>query len=237
MLGDSSSQQNSARRTKQANFMRTKTLLLTVAMTAVTLAPAIGQVFSENVVGIVTKTVPPNGFALISNPLLAADNSIGVLFSPAPSGTAVFKFDSATAQFITATFDDLDNAFLPKSAADQKVLPGEGVFVRNPTRVPLTFTFVGVVPQGDLKNPLPKGLSMLSSQVPQAGTAADLGLIGSAGDTVFQWDTATQRYRTSTFDDLDNAWLPPLGTLEVGDAFFLSKQQAGSWDRRFSVSE
>lgn len=139
--------------------------------------------------------------------------------------------------FITATFDDIDNNFLPTNAAAQEVLPGEGVFIRNPTATPLVFTFVGEVPQGDLKNPLPKGLSIRSSQVPQAGTAEELGFAGGAGDSIFQWDAATQRYRTSTFDDLDNAWLPPLSRLEIGDAFFLSKQQAGSWDRKFSITQ
>jgi hypothetical protein len=195
------------------------------------------QVFSVNAVGYVTKTVPANGFALIANPLIAADNSINALFAGSPAGTQVFKFNSATASFTTATFDDLDGAFLPAAAAAATVVPGEGVFVRNPTGAAITITFVGEVPQGDLKNPLPKGLSIRSSQVPQAGTAAELGLVGSAGDQVFQWDAAGQTYKTSTFDDLDNAWLPALGKLEVGDAFFLSKQAAGSWDRTFNVNQ
>jgi hypothetical protein len=217
--------------------MRTKTLLLTAALSAAGVATSMAQVFSVNAVGYVTKTIPANGFALIANPLIAADNSIGALFSPAPAGMQVFKFSSATGSFSTATFDDLDGAFLPASVASQTVVPGEGVFVRNPTAAAITVTFVGEVAQGDLKNPLPKGLSIRSSQVPQAGTAAELGLNGAAGDQVFQWNAATQSYKTSTFDDLDNAWLPALGRLEVGDAFFLSKQAAGSWDRTFNVNQ
>jgi hypothetical protein len=217
--------------------MRTKTLLLTAALSAAGIATSMAQVFSVNAVGYVTKTIPANGFALIANPLVAADNSIGALFSPAPAGLQVFKFNSTTVSFTTATFDDLDNAFLPAAAAALTVVPGEGVFVRNPTAAAITITFVGEVPQGDLKNPLPKGLSIKSSQVPQAGTAAELGLVGVAGDQVFQWDAATQTYKTSTFDDLDNAWLPALGRLEVGDAFFLSKVNPGSWDRSFNVNQ
>jgi hypothetical protein len=217
--------------------MRTKTLLLTAALSAAGVATSMAQVFSVNAVGYVTKTVPANGFALIANPLIAADNSINALFAGSPAGTQVFKFNSATASFTSATFDDLDGAFLPAAAAAATVVPGEGVFVRNPTGAAITITFVGEVPQGDLKNPLPKGLSIRSSQVPQAGTAAELGLVGAAGDQVFQWNAATQGYSTSTFDDLDNAWLPPLGKLEVGDAFFLSKQAAGSWNRTFNVNQ
>jgi hypothetical protein len=217
--------------------MRIKTLLLTAALSAAGVATSMAQVFSVNAVGYVTKTIPANGFALISNPLIAADNSIGALFTPAPAGLQVFKFDSGTGGFVIATFDDLDGAFLPAAAAAQTVVPGEGVFVRNPTASAITVTFVGEVPQGALSNPLPSGLSIRSSQVPQAGTAAELGLVGVAGDQIFQWNAANQGYDTSTFDDLDNAWLPPLGNLEVGEAFFLSKLAAGSWDRTFDVNQ
>lgn len=217
--------------------MRTKTLLLTAALSAAGLVTSMAQVFSVNAVGYVVKTIPARGFALISNPLKASDNKISALFAGAAAGTQVFKFNPATGSFTTATYDDLDNAFLPPAAASQEVMPGEGVFVRNPTANPITFTFVGEVPQGDLKNALPAGLSIKSSMVPQAGTAAELGLKGEAGDQVFQFKTDTQSYATSTFDDLDNAWIPPLGKLEVGEAFFLRKVKAGSWDRTFNVNQ
>lgn len=215
--------------------MRTKTILLTAALSAAGVATSMAQVFSVNAVGYVNKTIPGGKLALISNPLTAADNTIGGLFKGVPAGTQVFKFDGTS--FVTATYDDIDNAFLPEAAAKTTVVPGEGVFVRNPTAQPLTITFVGEVPQGALKNPLPKGLSIRSSQVPQAGTAQELGLVGGAGDQVFQFDVTGQSYFTSTFDDIDNAWLPPLKQLAVGEAFFLNKQVAGSWDRTFSVNQ
>jgi hypothetical protein len=218
--------------------MRTKTLLLTAALSAAGIATSMAQVFSVNAVGYVTKTIPGNGFALISNPLLgatAADNTIQALFKGAPAGTQIFKYDGT--KFTTATFDDLDNKFVPDTAANLTVMPGEGVFVRNPGAQPLSFTFVGEVPQGTLTNSLPKGLSIRSSMVPQAGTAKDLGLQGGAGDQVFQFDTATQKYVTSTFDDLDNDWVPRLKTLDVGEAFFLSKVNAGTWVRTFNVNQ
>jgi hypothetical protein len=215
--------------------MRTKTLLLTAALSAAGVATSMAQVFSVNAVGYVTTKIPANGFALISNPLNAADNTINALFKGAPPGTQVFKF-SGTA-FTTATFDDLDNAFVPAAAANLTIQPGEGVFVRNPTAQEIQFTFVGEVPQGNLTNNLPKGLSIRSSIVPAAGTAKDLGLIGGAGDQLYQFDTATQKYVTSTFDDLDNDWVPRLKTLNVGEAFFLSKQTAGTWVKVFNVNQ
>ena len=214
--------------------MRTKTLILTAALSAAGLATSMAQVFSVNAVGYVTTKIPAKGFALISNPLTAADNSIQALFKGAPAGTQVFKFGGTG--FSISTMDDIDLKFLPDAAANQTVLPGEGVFVYNPTAAEISFTFVGEVSQGTLKNPLPKGLSVRSSMVPQAGDAKTLGLVGGAGDQLFQFNTVTQKYVISTFDDIDNDWLPKLGSLAVGEAFFLNKGAAGSWDRTFSVN-
>jgi hypothetical protein len=113
-------------------------------------------------------------------------------------------------------------------------MPGEGVFVRNPTAADVTVTFVGDVPQGTLNNPLPQGLSIRSSMVPQAGTAAELGLVGQTDDQFYQFDPSTQRYRTSTNDAGD--WLPALNPLKVGEAFFIRKAVAGTWTRTFNVN-
>jgi hypothetical protein len=195
------------------------------------------QVFSVNAVGYVNKTIPAgNKLALISNPLDAGtgNNTIGNLFKGAPDGTQVFKYTGTT--YVVATFDSLENAFLPASAAATTVEPGEGVFVRNTTAQPVTFTFVGEVKQGQLDNPLPAGLSIRSSIVPQKGTAQALLLPGSDGDQVFQFQLDTQSYYASTFDGLENAWLPALKELEVGEAFFLRRGAAGTWSRTFSVN-
>lgn len=194
------------------------------------------QVFSVNAVGYVVKTIPARGFALISNPLNAANPTINELFKGAPAGTQVFKFNAATGSFKTATYDDLDGAFIPADAANEKVEPGEGVFVKNPTAAAISFTFVGEVPQGNLVNQLPAGLSIKSSMVPQKGTAKELGLMGEAGDQLFQFKADTQQYRTSTYDDLDLDWVPRLEALEVGEAFFLKKVKAGTWTRTFNVN-
>lgn len=217
--------------------MRTKTLLLTAALSAAGVATSMAQVFSVNAVGYVNKTIPKgNKLALISNPLDAGagNNTIANLFKGVPDGTQVYKYDGT--KFITATFDSLENAFLPADAAATELKPGEGVFVRNTSASDLTVTFVGEVPQGKLDNPLPKGLSIRSSIVPQQGTAEELGLPGADGDQVYQFLTDAQSYFTSTFDGLENKWLPALKPLAVGEAFFLRKGAAGTWSRTFSVN-
>jgi hypothetical protein len=223
--------------------MRTKTLLLTAAVSAAGIASSMAQgtVFSVNAVGYVNTVVGPK-FSLISNPLTAADNSIASLFKngingTVPDGFQVYKFQGTS--FAIATYSDLDGAFTG-GGANQTVVPGEGVFVRNPTTGNITITFVGEVPQGNLKNDYPAGLSIRSSQVPQEGTAAALGFQGKPGDQIYQFNNTTQAYKISTFDEFENNWTsstpPALGTLKVGEAFFLRAATAGSWTRTFNVN-
>ena len=218
--------------------MRTKTVLLVAALSAAGVATSMAQVFSVNAVGYVNKTIPKgNKLALISNPLDAGagNNTIANLFKGAQDGTQVYKFTGAG--FITATFDGLENAFLPADAAATTIVPGEGVFVRNTAATDQTFTFVGEVPQGKLDNAYPKGLSIRSSMVPQQGTAAELGFVGVDGDQINQFDPGTQGYYVSTFDGIENKWLPDLKPLAVGESFFLKAAQGGTWTRTFSVNQ
>jgi len=215
--------------------MRTKALLLTAALSAAGVATSMAQaVYSVNAVGYVNTVVKP-GFNLISNPLTATDNSIANLFKGVPVDTAVYKYIPGTG-FAIAQYDGDVLAFLPASAAALTVVPGEGVFVKNPTATDFTITFVGEVSQGNLSHSTPKGLSIQSSEVPQSGTAADLGLVGAPDDTIYQYDTTTHGYKISSFDGDTLAWAPALGTLKVGEAFFLKKAAAGTWTRTFSVN-
>jgi hypothetical protein len=217
--------------------MRTKTLLLTAALSAAGVATSMAQgaVYSVNAVGYVNTSLVA-GYNLISNPLdnkSANGNSIANLFAGVPDGTQVFKFENGA--FVSTAFDEIVGGWDPADVAAKTVLPGDGVFVR--VNGPTTITFVGEVPQGNLVNPLPAGLSIKSSMVPQAGTAADLGLQGADGDQLYQWVPANQAYATSTFDSIVGGWDPALGQLKVGEAFFLRKAAAGTWNRTFSVNQ
>ena len=222
--------------------MRTKTLLLTAALSAAGIATSMAQVYSVNAVGYVNTTLVP-GFNLVSNPLdNKTGNTIGNLFGTGVQGTipnnlTVYHFNPDTDQFVTAVYDDLDGAFLPASAASTVIAPGNGVFVRNPTQANLTVTFVGEVPQGPASNTqIPQGFSIKASTVPIAGTVSSMGLPGAQGDRVFEWNSATQSFVTSAYDDLDQAWLPAPANLTVGEAFFIFKGAAAAWNRNFSVN-
>jgi len=223
--------------------MRTKTLLLTAALSAAGIATSMAQVYSVNAVGYVNTTLVP-GFNLVSNPLdNKTGNTIQNLFGTGISGAipnnlTVYHFDPATDAFVTAVYDDLDEAFLPAAAAGTVIAPGNGVFVRNPTQNNLTVTFVGEVPQAAASNTqIPQGFSIKASTVPIAGTVADLELPGAQGDRVFEWNATTQAFVTSAYDDLDEAWLPAPANIAVGEAFFIFKVAATNWDRNFDVNE
>src|SRR6266545_7604189 len=73
--------------------MRTKALFLTVALSAAGIATSMAQVYSVNAVGYVNVTIPGgNKFALFSNPLIAATNTLNSLFPPtqAPLGSIIY---------------------------------------------------------------------------------------------------------------------------------------------------
>ena len=222
---------------KITSNMRTKTLLLTAAIGAAGVATSMAQVFSVNAVGYVNKTIPANGFAMISNPLKAADNTIDKLFAGVPVGTTIYKF-KAGAGYTIGSFDDLDNSFGP--LGKEELLPGQGVFVKNPTAQPLPITFVGEVPTGDVGQQLVAGLQMVSSKVPQAGNPTDLSFPNkaaqglTAGDQFYKFQ-ANQTYLISTFDDLDDNW-SPVPTLDVGEAVFVKLAKPVTWTRTFSVN-
>lgn len=215
--------------------MRTKTLLLTAALSAAGIATSMAQVYSVNAVGYVNTTIVP-GYNLISNPLdNKAGNTIGNLFGgpSLPDGTTIYAFKNGT--FATPAQVD-GGEIVPPTAAALVVNPGEGVFVRNITSQNATVTFVGEVPQGDVGFDIPKGFSIVASKVPQAGTADSLGLKGNDGDTVYQYNEATQNYEQPSISDTGE-WIPPLKPLEVGEAFFIKSVNGSRWDRTFSVNQ
>jgi hypothetical protein len=161
-----------------------------------------------------------------------------------PDNFTVYVFENGN--FVQpAQWDSLEGTagdFLPAESAAKQILPGNGVFVRNPTTSPITVTFVGEVPQGSLSHPVPAGFSIQASEVPQEGTATALGLGGlEDGDVLYQFDEATQNYlQPNQFDSLEGTsgdFLPPLRPLAVGEAFFYQNKTAGTWTRTFSVNQ
>jgi len=223
--------------------MRTKTLLLTAALCAAGIATSKAQVYSVNAVGYVN-TALAKGFNLISNPLnntAAGGNVISNLFGNLPDGSQVYLFNGTG--FDIAIVDELSGGLTgPAVVLNHALVPGEGVFVRVDTAQQITF--VGEVPAGNLQNPIPKGFSVRSSQVPQAGKVVeDLKFPVADGDQIYKYNNTTAKYDIYTSDALsDTGWDAPQGaptvpTLDVGQAMFVRTSIAKSWDRTFSISQ
>jgi hypothetical protein len=224
--------------------MRTKTLLLTAALTAAGAATSLAQVYSQNIVGYINVTNYP-GYNLIANQLNATGgNAVTNLLLTPPEGTFVYKFNPATGGYTQIDF--ADGVWEGGSPSDLAITanPGEGVYVKNPTANPYVVTLLGEV-QLTSSIAIPPGYSIVSSVIPAEGKLNDappagLGFPVQEGDFVYQFNRTTGAYFQNDF--ADGAWEgdgPPPNTtpiIKVGEAFFV-KAGAGhpAWARTFTV--
>jgi len=205
--------------------MRTKTLLLAAAFSAVGAATAMAQVYSVNAVGYVNTALKP-GFNLIANPLDAgADNTVAKLFAGLNGDAFLYTYAPGTGFSVNQYDGEWSNP-------NQVLAPGQGFFLR--VLNAQTVTFVGEVKQGNLSTPLAAGYNLVASQVPQAGKIqTDLGLVLANNEQVLTFNADTQKYTIYTYDD---EWLPSEPTIAVGEGVWVRKGAAGSWTRTFSVN-
>jgi len=212
--------------------MRTKTLLLTAVLGVAGIASSSAQVFSVNAVGYVNVVVPAN-LSMIANPLDTSANTLGNLIPNPPNFSNFYKFNGTGFDIATFAFGSWD---LPNLTLN----PGEGGFLN--TSASFTNTFVGTVMQGTLANPIPAGLSIRSSQVPQGGAIDTvLGLTTlSTFDNVYKWNVTAQSYDIYTVLP-GGGWSGPNGgttapSLNVAEPVFINAGAATSWNRTFSVN-
>jgi len=213
--------------------MRTKALLCAAALAAgIATSMAQSNVYSLNVVGYYNVSIPAGQMTVIANQFNTTNNTLGALIPSPPAGTLFYKYVSGTG-WVTYNFDEFDLKWLPN--ANVTLNPGEGGLFKNVTSSTMTLTFVGEVPQGSLTNPLPVGLAIRSSMVPQAGkVTTDLGYPAVAGDLVYKY-VAPTGWVTYNFDEFDLKWLPSEPTFGVGEGFFSRKNAAIDWTRNFTV--
>jgi hypothetical protein len=218
--------------------MRAKTLLLAAVLSAATLATVVAQtpVFSVNAVGYVNVTVPAGKFAILANPLNQPTNSLAAVLPDVPVNTVVYKY-SATAGF--STFTKRATGWTGTGAAEARLNPGEGFFIRNAGATDMTITFVGEVPQGtDLSIDFGQaGFYLISSIVPQAGKVeTDLKLTAAVNDRIFKYDPATGYLPTVT--KRATGWTPGgEPSVNVAEGFFYQASAPGKWTRSFSVNQ
>jgi hypothetical protein len=187
---------------------------------------ASGEKLFQNVIGYVSVNLPP-GFSMVANPFNSPSNCVADLFPQMPEGSTFCKFD-------TSLFRLSNNAV--KQGAwtnpNEKLVPGEGGIFFNPSTEIKTVNFVGDVSQGRLFNPIPPGLSIRSSLVPQSGKLnSDLGFPMAEGDMVHLFDRERQKYVSYPFSA--KGWGADAPNINLGESFWISKTQPDSWEQKF----
>lgn len=215
--------------------MRTKTLLLTAALSAVSAAAVMAQtVYSVNAVGYVNKTINKGGWQLIANPLLNGDNLLATILTDAPANTQVLKWNGTSlisAKKVGTTWVG--------TAGTLPYKPGEGFFVNVPGTGTQTLTFVGEVAQNaDSNLSYPVGYSLMGSVVPQTGKIqTDLQFPAKANDQILTFKADGSGY--NSVKKVGTTWVGAGGepTIEVGQGFWVNSIAAGTWTRNFSVNQ
>jgi hypothetical protein len=225
-------------------------------------ATSLAQVYSVNAVGYVNLTLRSDPAAasfgaIIANPLNGTNNQLNTVIplSDDYAGTLIYRFDQTTQNYLdTIQFFGGFGWFSPTDP-EPTVNPGEAFWIYPQGPNPLSITFVGDVPQGNLVNPLPPAskLAMRSSMVPQAAPIGNVGEAGTLefaadnGDLLYIFDSATQQYK-DTYQFFDGfGWFSPNPddpgpqgpTIPVGTGFFLQKDPSATktqWVRQFSVN-
>jgi hypothetical protein len=167
------------------------------------------------------------GFNLIANPLVAQTNTVPELFKGVPNGTVVYKFDPATG-YVANNYN-----FGKWGQPSMTVVPGEGVFVKNPTQTNIVITFVGEVMTGALSNNITAGFQILSSQVPQAGQLdTDLKLPVANGESAYLFVNGAYVVHNYNFGKWNKA-----PVVDVAQAFFFKAAAAKTWTRDFNPNQ
>jgi hypothetical protein len=195
--------------------MRTKTLILTAALSIAAAASSMAQaVYSVNIVGYINKQIPA-GFTMVASQLKnSPDNKVTNILPAPPEGTSVYKFAGGDQinSFVDGAWEGDD--------LNMTMNPGEGVFVQAPSA--FTATFVGEVTTGaSLQNPFGSGFSIRSSIVPKTGLLqTDLSFSPAEGDSIFQFINGG--YVINSF--VDGAWEGDTGQPNIGmaEAFWIN---------------
>jgi len=231
--------------------MRTKTLLLTAVLSAAGVASSLAQVtvYSVNAVGYVNRTFDKAGFYIIANPLNSGNNQVGTVIPNAPDSTVIYRFNASSGFSEAITYVAGAGWFNSTGAATDVLAPGEAVFMGLPVGAtyPVTMTFVGEVPQGNLTNPVTitgNKLSLIASQVPvSAGlSTAIMNFPAADNDTIYFFDGPTQKYLDAITYAAGAGWFDSSGakdpTPAVGEGFFLVSGASANrtWTRTFTVN-
>jgi hypothetical protein len=238
--------------------MRTKTLILSGLLAALSGASLMAQVYSLNAVGYINVDVPP-GWSMIADQLYLTNQqtaqSIDAVFGPQLlNGTStsadpyvnceIFAWANGAFQpalFVTQQPNQAADWSSPTFAQETTFNPGQGAFIYNPN-ADFQITFVGQVPQGTVTNQMVQGFNLVSSIIPQSGAVdIDLGIQPAALDEVFLWqDGAYEAVNicVSVTSSATNWSYGYSSTNFVGSSFFYYAESAtpNPWIRTFNIN-
>ena len=244
-------------RTIKLKIMRTKTLILSGLLAALSGASALAQVYSLNSVGYINVDVP-QGWSIIADQLYATNQqtsqSIDAIFGPTLlnggattpdpyAGCILFPY--ANGGFLAALIvqQTTGAAFWSGTVEAQTTSfnPGQAAFFFNPN-ADFQITFVGQVPQGTVTNAMEQGFNLVSSIIPQTGAIdTDLGIVPALGDIAFIWQNGGYE-AANIYENINNGpafWsLTSSSTNTVGTGFFYYAASAtpNQWIRTFNIN-
>jgi hypothetical protein len=243
--------------------MRTKTLILSGLLAALSGASALAQVYSLNAVGYINVLVP-HGWSIITDPLYAVNQQTaqtidqilgptllnGGATTPDPyAGIVIFPWNAnpASQGYYSALVVSQSPGFapfwsLPGEATGTSFNPGQAMWIYNPS-AEFTLTFVGTVPQGTVNNTLQPGWNMVGSLVPivAAMDSAAVGLVPTPGDVLFTYannNAGIEGYNTADVANTGGQWSQTVApTLQLGQGLFYYNRGpvATNWVTTFTI--
>jgi len=186
--------------------------------------------YSLNVIGYASITLSP-GFSMVGNPLFGGNDRLPELFEKMPDGTSVSKFDNVLHRL-------KENALKAGQWTNprDRLGPGEGAIVLNPSLDYRILTFVGEAKLGGFAISVPAGFSIQTSSVPEPGALyPDLGFPMEDGDVIHQFDRDQQKYVLYPYVGKGWAAGPPI--MSVAESFWVAKKSPGNWLRYLPIQE
>jgi hypothetical protein len=219
--------------------MRTKTLILTAALAATGIAPAMAQsnVYSVNVVGYINLPVAGDKFYLIENPLQAnVNNSVTNVLQLNDvnfDGSIVFTYTNG----VLSPVETFIGGF-GWSPGTNILVPGRGFYFYSATAGTVTFTG-SVQTNSDIT--LPSGFTIAGSPFPSPTSPQQLQLsaVAKDGDILFRFNTAAGSLNEIYTFIEGFGWSPGSTNgpdLNLAEGFFYFNSGApASWVQNFSI--
>jgi hypothetical protein len=159
-------------------------------------------------------TIPARGLALIANHLInAQSNTVASLFPNGPEGLLFYKFDAVQTRWSVNQFQW--GAWI---RPNERLLPGEGAFVRNPLNTNLVLTFKGEPSTETNIPPRAPGYNLVSFPTPGKPGFGEV----HDGDFVGYFDRQAQQYLPAFLPEYIGGlgWFPTNPPALAGESFF-----------------